>query len=107
MIGHPDIDGMSYADVDRNEVAAERHDVCRQSADAHAELDRTAMSRAGVGAQRDDPFDARLVESTLREILVHLGCLLVNDAVMRHLVEALWQAESLDVLARSKRIDMQ
>ena len=56
VIGHPDIDLMFDADIDRDEIAAERHDVGRQSADTHAEFDRAAMRRTGVGAQRDDAF---------------------------------------------------
>src|SRR3954469_17340574 len=104
VIGHPDLDRMLDANIDRNELAAERHDVGRQSADAHAKLDRAAMRRAGVGAERNDPFDTRQIEPALHGILIDLRSLLVNDAVVSHVIKTLRNAIGLDVFARGERI---
>src|SRR5262245_60896057 len=97
MIRHPDVGLMPDADIDRNQIAAECHDVRRQSTDAHAKLDGAAMRGAGVGAQRNDTFDIRQVEHTPRRVFLHLRRLLVDQTMMSHLPNTFWETIGLSI----------
>src|SRR3954454_4418985 len=64
------------------------------------------MRRAGVGAQRNDSFDTREIEPALHGILIDLRSLLVNDAVVSHVINTLRHAIGFDIVARGERIDV-
>ena len=79
VIGHPDIDLVANADVDRDEAGAERREICRQPANSDAEFDRKRVRRARVRPQGHNALDVRQIEETRRNFFVDLRRALIDQ----------------------------
>ena len=74
MVSHPDVGVVHDADVDRNEVRPDRHNISWQPADANPEFDRNRVCSAGIGAQCHDALNVGQVQEALRRMAASTAC---------------------------------